>query len=101
MALLMREMANQLEDIKSKIEQGEDISKTELDFALIHNQKPTDQSFLKEPIVDMSNSYAYAISSFNQDPSKENYQSIINNCINCHQISCPGPMSRIKKLKIK
>ena len=29
------------------------------------------------------------------------YENMVNNCINCHKEVCPGPLARIKKLKLE
>ena len=100
MAQLMRDMTLKLEGIKTAIENNEVLDENQLDFALIHNQKATDSSFVKPHIKPMSESFAYAIEQFNKDPNSSNYSTIINNCLSCHQLSCPGPVVRINKLKL-
>ena len=100
MAQLMREMTLKLEDIKTAIENNEVLNENQLDFALIHNQKATDSSFVKPHIKPMSESFAYAIEQFNKEPNSSNYSTIINNCLSCHQLSCPGPVVRINQLKL-
>jgi hypothetical protein len=100
MAQLMRDMTLKLEDIKTSIENNEVLGENQLDFALIHNQKATDSSFVKPHIKTMSESFAYAIEQFNNEPNSSNYSTIINNCLSCHQLSCPGPVVRINQLKL-
>ena len=100
MAQLMRDMTLKLESIKTAIENKEVLDENQLDFALIHNQKATDSSFVKPHIKPMSENFAYAIDQFNKEPSSRNYSTIINNCLNCHQLSCPGPVVRINQLKL-
>jgi len=101
MALLMRDMFSELEDIKEKIQQGEDISTKQLDFELIHKQTPTDESFLKEGLESMSKAYAYSVETFNEEPSSKNFSSIVNNCMSCHTMLCPGPLERIDNLTLE
>lgn len=101
MALLMRDMFTQLEVIKGKIEKGENLSSEQLDFATIHKQKATDESFLKEGLVPMSKGYSLVVEDFNRNPSKERYKSIVNTCITCHANMCPGPLERIDNLIVK
>jgi len=101
MALLMRDMFSQLEDIKQKIILGEDIAKEQLNFELIHKQTPTDESFLKEGLIPMSTAYAYSVEAFNKQPSSKNFSSIVNNCMSCHTQLCPGPLERIDNLIIE
>ena len=98
MALLMRDMFERLEVIKDKIENNENLSEEQLSFAIIHSQEATDSSFIKEGLVGMSESYSRIINQFNNYPSKENYKSIVNSCINCHISMCPGPLERIDNL---
>ena len=69
--------------------------------AYIHSQEATDSSFIKEGLVPMSEGYSRIINQFNNYPSKENYKSIVNTCINCHISMCPGPLERIDNLITK
>ena len=101
MALLMRDMFERLEVIKDKIENNQNLSKEQLSFAIIHSQEATDSSFTKEGLVLMSEGYSRIINQFNNYPSKENYKSIVNTCINCHISMCPGPLERIDNLILK
>jgi hypothetical protein len=101
MALLMRDMFTHLETIKGKIENGESLSLEQLDFEIIHKQKATDESFLKEGLVPMSKEYSLVVKDFNENPTKNNYKSIVNTCISCHQSLCPGPLERIDNLILK
>lgn len=101
MALMMRAMFSRLEGIKQKIEAGEDISQEHLDFELIHKQTPTDESFLKDGLEGMSTAYSYSVDAFNNEPSSKNFSSIINNCMSCHSMLCPGPLERIDNLIIE
>ena len=101
MALLMRDMFERLQVIKDKIENNENLSEEQLSFAIIHSQEATDSSFIKEGLVGMSESYSRIINQFNNYPSKENYKSIVNTCINCHISMCPGPLERIDNLILK
>ena len=101
MAQQMREMTEELEAIKIKLEKNETLGGNLLNFELIHHQQVTDSSFNKPHIEPMSIAYDYAVGEFNKDPSVKNYSSIINNCSSCHQLSCQGPLVKINKLMIK
>ena len=98
MAQLMRDMSDELASVKEKLINEEKLDQNLLDFALIHEQEVTDPSFNKPHVKPMSEAYAYAVDAFNENPTKSNYSAIINNCLSCHQLSCPGPVVRIKKL---
>ena len=101
MAFLMRDMFERMKVIKDKIENNEVLSKEQLSFASIHLQEATDSSFIKEGLVHMSEGYIRIINQFNNYPSKENYKSIVNSCVNCHISMCPGPLQRIDNLILK
>ena len=99
MAVLMRKMSMELELIKPKLERAENLNL--LYFDSIHLHKTTDNTFDQPYIKSMSSSFAISLSKFNKNPSKGNYSLIIKNCLNCHQQSCPGPISRINNLLIE
>lgn len=98
MALLMRQMSNDLDVIKNKILNGQDIINDQLQFSQIHKMKTTDESFLSEGLTQMSKGFDFVVNNFNENPSRDNYNSIVNNCISCHKGMCPGPLSRINNL---
>ena len=100
MAQLMRDMSDKLEIIKEKIIKNEPLEKEYLDFGLIHKQNVTDSSFIKPHIQPMSINFSNSVNEFNENPNANNYSTIINNCMNCHQLSCQGPIVKINKLKI-
>ena len=98
MALLMRQMSDDLDIIKNKILNGEDIIGDQLQFSQIHKMKTTDESFLSEGLTQMSIGFDLVVDNYNENPSRDNYNAIVNNCISCHKGMCPGPLSRINNL---
>lgn len=101
MALQMRDMYEQLADLKLKIEAGDSLTSEQLAFALIHELEATDESFRKQGLEAMSIAYAHAVKQFNENPDKKAYQTLVNNCVSCHQSLCPGPLERIDNLIIE
>ena len=99
MALFMRRIASECDLVKAQI-----LKKEKAQF----NFEPT--QILKATMTkghSMDGAYiAYAktfinqVEQFNEDANKNNYNAIILNCINCHKTRCPGPIDRIKKLKL-
>lgn len=98
MALMMRDMFFKLNDIKSKIQSGQDISYEQLRFSIIHETEATDSSFFNNGLTLMSKAFEKKVVDFNNHPSVQNYTEIVNNCISCHQGMCPGPLQRIDNL---
>ena len=41
-----------------------------------------------------------AIDIYNQDPSVDNYESVVNTCRSCHEYMCPGPLEMINTLDL-
>ena len=101
MAQLMREMTIELDKIKIRLQNNEILENNFLDFDLIHEAKVTDESFNKPHIMPMSQAFQYVVNEFNKEPNIKNYNTIINNCVSCHQLSCQGPLMKINKLTIK
>lgn len=104
MTLLMREMFEFQEQSKKQIEKGELPLDFPEKFKKIHSAKLSDQfehdasfqGFTKmyfQDIEDLGNS--------NKENTKTNFNKAINTCIACHNTTCHGPITRIKKLIIK
>lgn len=104
LALLMRQMFEQGEDIKELITNNEgNITQEYIDeLERIHTATPTD------PDVKTPEFKAYtelmiqeANTLFSNDSNKvKGFNNLVNRCIDCHQTFCPGPIKRIKKLTI-
>jgi hypothetical protein len=101
MAMLMRNMTNQLDSLKNNFENNLNTENALLNFDLIHTKKTTDRSFDQAHIKPMSEAFDYSVKVFNRSPIKKNYNAIVNNCVNCHQLSCQGPLVKIHKLIIR
>lgn len=41
--------------------------------------------------------YALAIEQFNESPSADRFNAVVDACTNCHLGTCPGPIERIEK----
>ena len=94
MALNMRIMTKELEIAKYEIEKFEKFDNISFDFKKIHNQKATDSTFYTESLKPMSESFYRTVENFNNFPNSENYNNIINSCVQCHNYICSGPLSK-------
>jgi TusA-related sulfurtransferase len=98
---LMREMELDFKKIKEDLAAGKS-AKPGLDYAEILEAHSTD------PEVAESESYRAFAQNFLQvldafeknevEKSAEIFETLVTSCMNCHQVHCPGPMVRIKKL---
>ena len=105
LALLMEEMYQYNDSIKTLIENG--ILPTQQfpdKFLKIHTAEMT-KSFERNDVYEsFAKSYVEhenSIRNSTLENVKINFNNAINTCIACHQTSCTGPIPRIKKLLIK
>lgn len=104
LALLMRNLYFEADSIKKLIVNDEGNISDEFiaELERIHTASPTD------PEVKTAQFTAFNELMINQakalkettDNKKELFNQFVNRCIDCHQVVCPGPIKRIKKLVI-
>ena len=101
LALLMREMFEDGMRIKQEIEKGKmpEILKK---FEAIHTAEATEpEKANSETYKNFADAYLTTLKNLeavNSDELYNAYQGMVQSCMNCHQVLCPGPMVRIKKL---
>jgi len=100
LTLLMREMYDYYDVLKTDIQKGEMPDKVR-EFKEIHKAVSTEPSKAESPLYKAM-STAYLESAKRLNSSKDNLPEVFNvmvdNCMNCHKQMCPGPMVKIKKL---
>lgn len=104
MTVLMREMFEFQEASKKQIEKGELPKSFPEKFKKIHTAELSDQFEHDESFQDFTNLYFMNIENLGKstkEDAKKNFNIAINSCIACHQTTCTGPITRIKKLLIK
>ena len=105
LALLMEEMYDYNDSIKGLIEQGIIPSQQFPEkFLKIHTAEMTNTFERDASFKKYANTFTYSqneILNSNSVNIQENFNTMINLCIGCHQTSCTGPIPRIKKLLIK
>ncbi|MCF6168521.1 hypothetical protein [Lutibacter sp.] len=103
MALLMEDMYLANEKLKEKILKQEDLGSFPEKFINIHTAVLTDvndrtasfEVFSKALITNQK-----AIYSSSTDSVKNQFNTMVNTCVACHETTCSGPIPRIKKLLI-
>ncbi len=101
MALMMRQMADNAQKMKNKLEAGEKIDAGTFPFIRFHLVEPTDPNVLQPQFYENARVFQVAHKALVNAPlekQKEMYTAYINQCINCHQTYCSGPLKRIRKL---
>ena len=104
LALLMRKMYLDADAVKQLIvnKEGGISDKFIAELEKVHTANPTDKN-IKTPEFKAFNELLIlqAKSLKNSTKNKvEDFNILVNRCIDCHQSFCPGPIKRIKKLKI-
>ena len=103
LAILMRKITQDTENIKLQIINGESPSSS-INIKDIYTDTPTDSEVRNNDwFQPMANQYILRVQDLLNNPKdqKQQYNSIIESCINCHNQVCQGPIRRIQKLKIK
>lgn len=102
LALLMREMFEESDRIKLQIEAGEVPSGLQK-FENIHSAVPTDSDASGPIFESMATAYLRLVRAIEAGDSSSvfRFNSMVDQCMNCHAEFCPGPMKRIKKLYIQ
>ena len=99
MALFMRRIAAECDSVKSKMLKEKE-AKFSIDATQILKAKMTKGHSMDSLYIAYANTFIQQIAQFNTKSNKTIYNAIVLNCIACHKTSCPGPIDRIKKLKL-
>ena len=103
LAILMRDVVENTEKVKNQIVNGEEIDFF-IEFEKLHTAVPTDSEVRDDgQFTSFANNYIFTVKKLinTNGDKKELYNTMIQSCVNCHQQICPGPVKRIKKLRIK
>ncbi len=103
LAILMRDVVENTEKVKNQIVNGEKIDFF-MEFEKLHTAIPTDSDVRDDGrFTAFADSYISTIKELiNSEEDKTSlYNNMIQACVRCHEQICPGPVKRIKKLRIK
>ena len=103
LALLMRSMFDDLALMKEQVSNGDSVL-VALDHKKILSAHATEPKKANSPEYKaFADGYLNVIEALNSAGSNERvdlYENLIENCISCHQVLCPGPIVKIEKLKM-
>ena len=103
MTLLMRDMFEYYDSLKVNIENGEIPEQIRV-FNEVHSAVSTEpekgKSELYQAMATVYKESADRLKNNRTDMPKY-FNQMIDNCMNCHQQMCPGPMVKIKKLYLE
>ena len=97
LAQIMRDMDARLEEIKLASKKSKHWPQLKYEFPLISDQEATEERMLTEEVFAHALAFKATTSEYNKNPSKQGFKAIVQGCLNCHNISCPGPIVKIEK----
>ena len=102
MASLMKQMVHINEQLKERIKNGEDLGEFPKNFEKILSASMTKNQEMDAFFKEHAALFLEAQHNIYDNPenAKEFYNLSIDACIKCHEEKCPGPISRIQKLKL-
>lgn len=102
LALLMRDMFDDVERMKRQIAEGKPVSSS-IDHEKIltaHATQPEKAASAEYKAFAVQYlSIIEALKDAGPDKAESLYSSLVTGCMSCHQAMCPGPIVKIRKLK--
>ena len=101
LALLMRDMYDDLERVKSQIAEGKAIESLPEHQRILtaHATEPEKAASPEyKAFATIYLQYVEALQKAEPKDVEKAYGNLINGCMSCHQALCPGPIVKIKKL---
>lgn len=102
LALLMREMADEAEQLKEQIARGQAVTISVAHEEILTAEATEPEKAASAPYEAFATSYLETVNQLRHadaDNISERYGEMVENCIVCHQALCPGPLVRINKLQ--
>jgi hypothetical protein len=103
LALLMRQLFYDTDSLKQiVVVEGKEVPQDFINaLEKVHTAIPTDPEVKTEEFTAYNELMINAAKELTSAKNKEEaYNNFLNRCIDCHQVVCPGPIKRIKKLII-
>ena len=102
MAALMEQMYAYNTQLKERIKTNQDLGSYPVAFDKLHTAVLTEASDRDPFFNDQAIKFIEAQKAIYTDPvqAKDNFNKMVNQCLECHSKKCGGPIPRIKKLII-
>jgi hypothetical protein len=101
LALLMREMDVDAQKIREAILAGKNFEDFRAKFTKIHTATPTDSGVKTPAYQALATNFLTSLDKvYTAEDKIAGFNLMVNDCLNCHKTTCPGPTVRIKKLSI-
>lgn len=104
LAILMRSMYNYTKAYEDSVIQLQPFNRKKYaEFTKMKTATATEPSDIDDQYQAMADGFLASLEllTHKETVSLENYNNMVDNCLACHKMKCPGPMVIIRKLKIK
>jgi cytochrome c553 len=103
MSAIMQHMYQLNEQLKARIENGEELGSYSESFERILEAEMTKGKQIDDFFKTHAETFLNDQRSIYENPeqAKELYNKAINSCVACHEVKCTGPIEKIEKLIIK
>lgn len=104
LALLMREMYLDMEEMKNSLERNQEIKSYLVKHQDILTAKPTDPKVKDSQFDQMAKGYLESLKQLELEPYElkvSKYKIAYSYCLACHEKFCPGPIKKITNLQIE
>jgi hypothetical protein len=95
LAMLMRQFVDDLDEVRADAMAGRKPKPLFATHRKMRCSWHTDPAERNQRFDTFAQSYLAAVRQFDAEPTRQNYNAIVNGCVHCHSQSCGGPLDFI------
>jgi len=97
----MRKMYENMKVVNALLKSNASVTDSLLQgYEGILTAQATNPADLNAEFYGFANGWLSEVAVLRDQPTLANYNAVMNACVNCHESFCPGPIAKIKKLKL-
>jgi hypothetical protein len=101
LAATMRAMYSNMKLVNALLDSGRAVPDSLLTgYQSMLTDTPTNPDEIGPKFYGFAEGWLLELAVLKEEPTKENYNALMNACVHCHQSFCPGPIKKIKRLKL-
>jgi hypothetical protein len=101
LTILMRSMYDDAELVKNAIAEQKMPEDFREKFIKIHTATPTEEDMEKVKFSSFADSFLASLDAVYEHPTPEKFNTMVRQCVTCHESFCPGVIPKIKKLTMQ
>ncbi len=103
LAIVMRNIHFEANKVGRALENNDEVDLTELKSlaAQLSTAVPTDSTVLDDAYYSFSTNLEQRVERMESEEAVIEFNEMVKTCVACHKNTCPGPISKIQKLKVK